>query len=227
MLWSTIVVSFLRESLGVKASGGDVVVASHRFESGVSSVPPANRMSHSLLDNFFATVEKDAFRLAMAAVHDTDEAIDLVQDAMLTLVKNYRHSDEDEWRPLFFRILQNQIRDWYRRRSVKHALLRWSTLGDTTEQIANIEAPETANPEYTASESESLAAVEKEIQKLPHKQQQVFLLRCWKEWSVAETARIMSISESSVKTHYARALSALRERLSDDLVESIKDANAD
>ncbi len=187
----------------------------------------ADYMNGSALDKFFASVEKDAYRLAVAAVHDPDDAVDLVQDVMLTLVKRYRGKTEDEWRPLFFRILQNHIRDWYRRRSVKHALLRWSGLGDTTEQIANIEAPEADNPEYTVGASDSLARVELAIKTLPTQQQQVFLLRCWQEWSVADTARIMSISESSVKTHYARALSALRKKLSEDLVLSIDGANPD
>lgn len=207
-------VSFLRNRVdtGTFCAGGLNAVG--RDFAGDSKGTSAEYMNSAALDKFFASVEKDAYRLAVSAVHDPDDAIDLVQDVMLTLVKNYRHKSEDEWRPLFFRILQNHIRDWFRRRSVKHTLLRWSGLGDTTEQIANIEAPESDNPEYTADSSESLASVEAAIQTLSYKQQQVFLLRSWQEWSVSDTARIMSISESSVKTHHARAITALREKLS-------------
>lgn len=218
---------FLRDGTGIHelAAGGNPAV--HRVDTEDDRALPADDMSHGAFDRFFASVERDAYRLAMAAVHDEDDAIDIVQDAMMTLVKRYRENGENEWRPLFYRILQNQIRDWYRRRSVKHALLRWSCLGDTTEQIVNIRAPLADNPEHVTETDESLAAVEVAILQLPYRQQQVFLLRCWQEWSVADTARIMSISESSVKTHYARALSVLRDKLSDELLLNLQSAAAE
>jgi len=44
-------------------------------------------------------------------VRDRDEAFDIVQDSMIRLVRRYARGPSDEWRPLFYRILQNRIRD--------------------------------------------------------------------------------------------------------------------
>ena len=46
------------------------------------------------LDRFLASVEKRAFRMAEIATGNPDHAMDIVQDAMLSLVKNYSHKSE-------------------------------------------------------------------------------------------------------------------------------------
>lgn len=165
------------------------------------------------LDEFLASVEQDAYRLALAACKNADEAVDIVQDAMLVLVKKYRNRSADQWAPLFHRILQNRIRDWFRRRSVKHTLLKWSGLGDQQDVVEQIAAPSNHNPEIQRSESDNIGRINMAISELPAQQQQVFLLRTWQELSVSETAKAMSISESSVKTHHARAIANLKNEL--------------
>ena len=67
------------------------------------------------LNQFLADVERRALRIAEIAVRDRDEALDLVQDAMIKLVRNYSQRASEEWAPLFYRILQNGVRDWHRR----------------------------------------------------------------------------------------------------------------
>ena len=41
------------------------------------------------LDRFLQSVERPAFRIARCAVRDTEEALDIVQDAMMQLVRRY------------------------------------------------------------------------------------------------------------------------------------------
>ena len=62
------------------------------------------------LDRFLAEVERRALRIAEIAVRDRDEVLDLVQDAMIKLVRNYSGRNSEEWPPLFYRILQNGVR---------------------------------------------------------------------------------------------------------------------
>ena len=50
------------------------------------------------LNEFLAGVEKRAFRMAQIAVKDTEEALDIVQDTMLTLVRKYADKPAVEWR---------------------------------------------------------------------------------------------------------------------------------
>ena len=69
------------------------------------------------LEKFLAEIERRAFRMAQVALRDPDDALDVVQDAMLKLARNYAARPSAEWRPLFYRILENGIRDLQRRRT--------------------------------------------------------------------------------------------------------------
>jgi RNA polymerase sigma-70 factor (ECF subfamily) len=71
------------------------------------------------MEEFLKSVERRAFRMAELATHSSDDAMDILQDSMIALVKKYSHKPHEEWKPLFFRILQNQIKDWHRRTKVR------------------------------------------------------------------------------------------------------------
>ena len=77
------------------------------------------------LDRFLASIEKRAFRMARIALRHDDDALDSVQDAMLQLARRYGRRPSEEWRPLFYRILQNRIRDCQRRRRVQARIMAW------------------------------------------------------------------------------------------------------
>lgn len=166
------------------------------------------------LDRFLAGVERRAFRMAQIATGHDDEALDLVQEAMLKLVERYGMRAEAEWGPLFHRILQSKIRDWYRRRKVRSRWRLW--LGrdeDGGEADDPLEAlPDTVTPsaDHQLQTKEAAAALDAALRTLPLRQQQAFLLRAWEELDVAQTAAAMGCSEGSVKTHYFRAVHTLR-----------------
>lgn len=180
-------------------------------------VTGAERAAHGDLDAFLAEVGPRALVMARVAVRDPDEAMDLVQDAMCKLVAKYGHKPAAEWRPLFFRILQSRIRDWYRRRAVRVRLRVWlggprdgvrdETAGDPLDEIADPRAPA---PSDGIARERAGQALREALAGLPARQQQAFLLRAWEELDVAATARAMGCSEGSVKTHYFRAVRALR-----------------
>jgi RNA polymerase sigma-70 factor (ECF subfamily) len=79
------------------------------------------------LDAFLASVEKSAFHIARLATRDGDEALDIVQEAMIKLVRNYASRPAPEWKPLFYRILNNRLTDWHRRRSVRGRFMSFFT----------------------------------------------------------------------------------------------------
>jgi RNA polymerase sigma-70 factor (ECF subfamily) len=58
-----------------------------------------------------------------------------------------------------------------------------------------------------------LHLIEAEIQKLPARQREAFLMRYWQDMDVAETAAAMGCSEGSVKTHCSRATHTLADAL--------------
>ncbi len=168
------------------------------------------------LDRFLAGVERRAFVMARLATGNADDAHDIVQEAMLTLVRGYANRGEQEWGPLFHAILQSRIADWHRRAKVRNRLRVWfgkRNEEDEDDPLQNIADGRSPNPPGQLQDKQAMAALESAIQKLPARQQQAFLLRVWEGLDVAQTASAMKCSEGSVKTHYSRAVHALREQL--------------
>lgn len=153
------------------------------------------------------------------AVGSDDEALDIVQDAMLKLAQRYSNRDETEWAPLFHRILQSKIRDWYRRSKVRNKWRVWLGSGKEEEQgdpIEQVPDPGVRSPEQELATRQELDVLEQAIVSLPARQQQAYILRSWEGLDVAQTASAMSCSTGSVKTHYSRALQFLRSKLDSD-----------
>ena len=182
---------------------------------------PDAKRNHALssrieLSAFLASVERRAFKQALFAVRDEPSALDIVQDSMMRLAEKYGDRPATELPLLFQRILQNAIRDWYRRQKVRST---WTTLLSALnseredEEADPLDTMEIAGgsetPQNEAERAQVLVIIEKEIEKLPLRQRQAFLLRYWEELDVAETAAAMGCSQGSVKTHCSRATHAL------------------
>lgn len=169
------------------------------------------------LNGFLAEVERKALRMAQIALRHEQDALDAVQDAMLQLVRRYADRPAEEWRPLFHRILENRIRDQQRRRTVRGRVMAWLPWrGPEAEQEPDPveQAPDPApGPVRQLEGDELVTALEAALGELPARQRQAFLLRNLEGLDVAATAAAMGCSEGSVKTHYFRALQALRARL--------------
>jgi RNA polymerase sigma-70 factor, ECF subfamily len=165
------------------------------------------------LERFLANIERRAFRIAQMALRDHAEAEDAVQDAMIRLVQSYGSRPEEQWRPLFYRILRNRITDGLRKRKVRSVIQAWWSGGDSGE--AAPDAVESAvdpagTPEQELEGRELLARIEEVLAALSGRQREAFLLRNFEGLDVAETAVAMGCSEGSVKTHYFRAVQALQ-----------------
>jgi RNA polymerase sigma-70 factor (ECF subfamily) len=169
------------------------------------------------LEAFLAGVERRAFRIAQIALSHEADALDVVQDAMLQLSSRYASRPAEEWTPLFYRILQNRIRDVQRRRSVRNrvmALMPWRSddEDDDIDPIAQA-VDNSPLPPGQLEGDEMLQALQRALEELPPRQREAFLLRNFEGLDVAETATAMKCSQGSVKTHYFRALQALRSKL--------------
>jgi len=166
------------------------------------------------LSDFLRGVERRAFKQTVYAVRDEHAALDIVQDAMLKLSEKYPDNPVIEYPMLFQRILQNTMRDFWRRQKVRNI---WTSLlssfgaknddGEDRDPLDTIDVgDEAANPAAQLESSQTLYVIEKALEKLPARQREAFVLRYWEELSVAETAESMGCSQGSVKTHCSRAL---------------------
>jgi len=171
------------------------------------------------LSDFLASVERRAFKQCVYAVHEDEAALDIVQDSMMKLAEKYADRPPAELPLLFQRILQNGVRDHFRRGKVRST---WTTLlsnlgmgGDdddadpleTMDVDAHTNVP--ASPADRLEQSQVMAAIEEAVRALPNRQREAFMLRYWEELDVSETAKAMGCSEGSVKTHCSRATHAL------------------
>jgi RNA polymerase sigma factor (sigma-70 family) len=168
------------------------------------------------LNAFLAEVERKAYRMAQLGLRHDEDALDAVQDAMMQLVRRYADRPRDQWRPLFYRILQNRIRDGQRRRTVRGrvmAWLPWNADDDADSDPLAQAADPGPGPAAEVEGDQVLTALQQAVQKLPARQREAFLLRSLEGLDVAETAAAMGCSDGSVKTHYFRAVQSLREQL--------------
>jgi len=171
------------------------------------------------LSQFLCNAERRAFKQALFAVRDEHTALDIVQDAMIKLAEKYGDKPADELPLLFQRILQNTIRDHYRRQKVRNT---WMTLFssfttkheedefDPLEALTsddNRSAP--PPPDEALQQKQVIARIERALERLPARQREAFLLRYWEGMDIIETAAVMGCTEGSVKTHCSRATHAL------------------
>ena len=175
--------------------------------------------SRKEMADFLLSVERRAFKQAFYAVRNDENALDIVQDAMMKLADRYAHAPAAELPLIFQRILQNTIRDHFRRAKVRNffgtllsSLLPVREEDETADPLEtlNIAADEaSSNPEKWYARKEVAQLIDGAVQLLPARQREAFLLRYWEGLDVAETARVMGCSEGSVKTHCSRATHTL------------------
>ena len=194
----------------------------HKASAKYPRITPLQRMATDKeLGDFLENVERRAFKQAVYAVRKDESALDIVQDAMIKLAEKYGDKPAAELPMLFQRILQTTILDYFRREKVRNT---WVSLfsgfgrGDGNDDddfdiLASLEAEQgSAAAESSADQVErtqTLRLIDDEVQKLPTRQREAFLMRYWQDMDVAETAAAMGCSEGSVKTHCSRATHAL------------------
>ncbi len=171
------------------------------------------------LSEFLSNVERRAYKQALFAVRDEHAALDIVQEAMIKLAEKYGRKPAGELPLLFQRILQNTIRDHFRRQKVRNT---WTTLfssfapqneGEEHDPLETLQDGENraapATPDESLQQNQVIALIEQALTRLPARQREAFLLRYWEGLDTAETAAAMGCTEGSVKTHCSRAVHAL------------------
>ena len=159
---------------------------------------------------FDALVRRHQGRVVAVAYRLTgnrEEALDVAQEAF---IKAYRKIDQ--WKPTgsfqswLFRIAANQAIDAQRKRSRRGKI--------------HIEAEAShsgahANPTARSriAEEEKGASIRAALGALSEKQRQVFVLKHYEEFTIAEISDILGISTGSVKVHLFRAVRKLRDEL--------------
>lgn len=198
------------------------------FVARLSQSPLAGQFhlaSEQELSDFLKSVDKRAFKRTVYHVRDEEAALDIVQDSMIKLAEHYGDKPINELPMLFQRILSNCTLDWFRRQKTRNALFTsmsdFESSNDESGDFDLLEIhssegndrEETQSAEDLVRRKQVLKEIENEIQELPTRQREAFLMRYWEEMDVAETAAAMGCSEGSVKTHCFRAIQTLSKAL--------------
>ncbi|MDB2594058.1 RNA polymerase sigma factor [Porticoccaceae bacterium] len=185
------------------------------------TVATEEELPYCTVEEFLKYIERRAFHMARTGTGSTDSAMDIVQDSMYKLVEKYSSKQPSEWKPLFYRILNSRLTDYYRRKAVRDRVFIWSKSApkDSEDSVAGpvdrAVGRQSETPDEMLMRGQRIQQLNHSVQQLPYRQRQAFMLRCWEGLSTIETASAMEISQGSVKTHYSRAMHALRDMLED------------
>lgn len=197
-----------------------LIEANSLFPKTINRIGEEAELS-TTIEQFLVEIEKKAYRMAEVATANQSDALDIVQDAMIKLVEKYSDKPAAEWRPLFYRILQSRIMDYFRRKKVYAKVFFWKKSHhddmDGADDIS--QASDFITPERELAGQRNIENVLAALRQLPVRQQQCFMLRSWEGLNVNETAIAMGCSQGSVKTHYSRARAALQKALTEITIE--------
>lgn len=173
--------------------------------------------AESRLKNFMQDVTGRALVMMESATQGQHGiAMDLVQEAFISLHKSYAEKSTEDWYPLFYTILNNKLQDWRRkeaRRNQPFSFFKKVSLDDDEVEFDNLVDESTPSPLEFLDQAVTAEEIQEAIAKLPVRQQQAFMLRAWEGFDTQTTAQIMNCTEGSVKTHYHRAIQGLRASL--------------
>jgi RNA polymerase sigma factor (sigma-70 family) len=155
------------------------------------------------LDALFRQHYLALLRLAVVMVGSREVAEDVVQDAFVALHKNWRSVRDPQTAAAYLRsTLLNRCRSWMRRQVTQRSVRPLIVL-----------RPEQQSAEDTTLLREEVGSMVALLRTLARRQREVLACRFVLELSVAETARLLEISEGSVKAHTHRGLEALQQRI--------------
>lgn len=186
------------------------------------SVQPMSSSSHRpqplSIDQWLKDIGRRALVMTNIALRHHDVSQDIVQDSLLAFISRYAAKPSNEWTPLFYTILRSQIMDYKRKQARRSKWLTWFSPNnddddDAEDPMSQIATETDENPETLLARVNDITTVQHILSQLPNRQQEAFLYRAWEGLDIKTTADIMGCSESSVKTHYTRALQALRHGL--------------
>lgn len=155
-----------------------------------------------MLDVLFRRHYPSLLGVAVVMLGSQEAAEDAVQDAFVALHRNWRTMRDPAAVEAYLRsAVLNRCRSWVRRQVTQRSSRPLVLLGTHHESA-----------EATTLKHEDSGALVALMRTLPRRQREVLACRFALELSVGETARLLGISEGSVKTHTHRGLQALQQR---------------
>jgi RNA polymerase sigma-70 factor (ECF subfamily) len=155
------------------------------------------------------------FRLARATLRDDAEAEDALQDAYLAAYRaigGFR--GEASLATWLSRLVLNACTARLRRAARRNNVVPMVPIDDV--EALPMDGHD-SRPDHLAARAQLRTLVEHTLDRLPEDFRTVFVLRAVEELSVEETAEVLGIPESTVRTRHFRARGLLREALAREI----------
>lgn len=160
--------------------------------------------------DFVQQYENRVYYLALSMLHNTEDAGEATQDALLAAIEGLdtfrRDAAISTW---LYSITANICHKRIRRQQAKGRLIQ------AIRSIFSLSDQRRIQPEEAAIQNETKDFLLQAIQRLEDKHRQVIILYYYHDCSIAEIARILSIPEGTVSSRLFTAREYLRSKLYD------------
>ena len=158
---------------------------------------------------------RSMYILALQLMGNRDDALDVVQDALLRFFTNlHRFDTRRPIKPWLYQIVRNRAVDLHRR----HKVRRHESLDDTDDDGRKREIRDiSVDPERDASRAQLKARIWQSLDELSAKQREILVLRDYQDLAYSEIAEILNIPIGTVMSRLHGARKRLRAVLKADL----------
>jgi len=164
------------------------------------------------IEDCYELYEQKMFRVALSVLHDESLAEDAVQDAFLQLIRHKVHfekADSDECKRYIITVIKNASINIYNKRKNENRVVSFS---DDLESVCGEQAVAAADDRKDAG-----AECTPLMRSLPEKYYAVVECLVVHDYTVAETAGKLGITEANVRKRYERAKKLMRQNLGQNL----------
>ncbi|GAB4117585.1 MAG: RNA polymerase sigma factor SigW [Candidatus Caldatribacteriota bacterium] len=163
-----------------------------------------------LIDNYRHMIYNLAYRMS----NNLQEAEDIAQETFIKAFQYLDHFNPNyKFSTWLYQIALNIIRDRFKKKEIFSYSLDTPKEGADTESLPPEPVDHTHNPEYILTRKEEAELIQRAINALPLKYKEVIILRHIQDLSYLEIARILKLSESTVKIRLFRAREQLKKEI--------------
>src|ERR1700731_1373792 len=174
----------------------------------------AKRGDDSAFEELVRRYDRNVFRIAQHITQNREDAVDVVQDAVLKAYTNLKQfQGQSKFYTWLVRIAVNEGVMKLRRRRPERMVSLDEDVKTEEDSVRREVADWSPNPEQQYNQAELKEILSKTIQGLPPSFRTVFVLRDVEGLSTEETADALDLSIPAVKSRLLRARLQLRERL--------------
>ena len=158
----------------------------------------------AFIESCYELYEQKMFRVALSVLHDEKLAEDAVQDAFLQLIRHkvfFGKADSDDCKRYIIKVIKNASINIYNKRNNENRIVSYS---DNLEELCGEQAIED-------DRSEPQAECTPLLNSLPPKYYAVVKCLVIQDYTVAETAEKLGITEANVRKRYERAKKMMRQ----------------